>query len=209
MVPPLTSQKRQKLKTILDVTTNVAVVLFAIVAIGALVKNYLAPQHANASVSIRKGTVFPKIAGLDYTQAPRTLILALNVDCRYCTRSIPFYNSLAAANQQNGDQVNITAAFINKDAALLKSYAEEKQLAVQTVAGVDLDKLGVQTTPTLILVDNAGKVLDSWRGELATDGEREVFAALDLPYRTKTGSTPTSKDIKKTIDTFDEQKVSV
>ncbi len=205
MVPSLSSPTWKKLKDILDVTTNIAVVLFAVVAIGVLVKNYLAPRDAKTP-AITKGTLFPEIAGVDYKQASRTLIVALNVDCRYCTRSVPFYNSLAEARQENSGQVNIVAAFINKDAELVKSYANEKQLSVQTVAGIDLDALGVNTTPTLILVDSAGKVLDSWRGELQPDGEREVFTALSLPYKPRSGPTSTSANVRKTVDIFDEQK---
>ena len=208
MVPSLRSQTRKKLKDILDVTTNVVVVLFAVVAIGVLVKNYFAPPGVKTSVAVKKGSVFPEITGVDYKQTPRTLIIALNVDCRYCTRSVPFYNSLAEARQENANQVNIVAAFINKEQALVKSYAEEKKLSVEAIAGVDLDKLGIHSTPTLILVDSAGKVLDSWSGELQPDGEREVFTALGLPYKPKAGSTSTEVNVKKTTDIFDEQKAA-
>ena len=208
MVPSLDSHSRKRLKSILDVTTNVVVILFAVVAIGVLVKNYFAPQRTKTSDAIKKGSVFPEIAGVDYRQTARTLILALNVDCRYCTRSVPFYNSLASARQENAGQVNIVAAFINKDPALVKSYADEKQLSVQAIAGVDFDKLGIHSTPTLILVDSAGKVLDSWSGELQPDAEREVFAALGLPYKSKAGSTSTAVNVKKTTDIFDEQKTA-
>jgi hypothetical protein len=97
MLPSLASQTRKKLKNVLDVTTNVIVVLFAVVAIGVLVKNYLAPYGVRTSGAVMKGSTFPEIAGADYKLASRTLILALNVDCRYCTRSVPFYNSLAEA----------------------------------------------------------------------------------------------------------------
>lgn len=206
MVPSLRLLTSKKLKDMLDVTTNVVVVVFAVVAIGVLVKNYFAPPDVNSSVGVTKGSVFPEIAGVDYKQTSRTLILALNVDCRYCTRSMPFYNSLAETRQENARQVNIVAAFINKDPALVKSYAEEKQLSVQAVAGVDLNKLGVHTTPTLILVDSAGKVLDSWRGELQPDREREVFDALGLSYKPKRVSSSATANVKKTIDIFDEQK---
>ncbi len=206
MVPSLDSQTRKRLKNILDVTTNVVVILFAVVAIGVLVKNYFAPQSVKTSIAITKGSAFPEITGVDYKQTPRTLILALNVHCRYCTRSVPFYNSLAQARQENADQVNIVAAFINKDLELVKSYTDEKQLSVPAVAGVDLDKLGVHSTPTLILVDSAGKVLDSWSGELQLDGEREVFAALGFRYKSKAGLTSTEANVKKTADIFDEQK---
>ena len=43
MVPSLGLLTRKNLKNILDVTTNVVVVVFAVVAIGVLVKNYFAP----------------------------------------------------------------------------------------------------------------------------------------------------------------------
>jgi len=208
MLPSLGSQTRKKLKDILDVMTSVVVVLFAVVAIVVLVKNYLAPQGVKTSIALQKGSVLPEIAGVDYKQTPRTLILALNVDCRYCSRSVPFYNWLAEARQENASRFNIVGAFINKDAALVKSYAEEKQLSIPVIAGVDLDKFGVHMTPTLILVDSAGKVLDSWRGALQPDGEREVFEALGLHYKPKSDSTSTSTNVKKTTEIFDEQKAA-
>lgn len=208
MVPSLRFT-RKRLKDILDVTTNVVVVVFAVVAIGVLVKNYFAPQGVKPSVAIAKGSALPEIAGVDYKLAPRTLILALNVDCRYCSKSVPFYRSLAEARQENADKFNIVAAFINKDSGLVKSYVEEKQLSVQSIAGVELEKLGVHMTPTIILVDSAGRVLDSWRGELQPDDEREVFGSLGLTYKPPAGSTSTTANFKKTIDIFDEQKAAL
>ena len=210
MLEALDLQTRKKLKDILDVTTNVVVVVFALVAIGVLVKSYFASKGGvNTSVPISRGSAFPQIPGVDYNKSPRTLILALNVDCRYCTRSVPFYNSLAEARQENTKQLNIVAAFINNEEGLVKSYVEEKQLSVHAVSGVDLNKLGIQMTPTIILVDSNGKVLDSWRGELQPDGEREVFEAVGLPYKPRTGSTSTETNVKKTVDIFDEQNVAL
>lgn len=128
------------------------------------------------------------------------------MDCGFCTKSVPFYNRLAEARRENAGQFNIIAAFINKEDDRVKSYAEEKQLSVQTIAGVDLDKLSIHTTPTLVLVDSAGKVLDSWRGALRPDGEREVFDALGLPYKPESRSNSSAANVKKTADIFDEQK---
>lgn len=197
----------KKLKNVLDVTTNVAVVVFAVVAIGVLAKNHLAPRAAATQGGVRKGSTFPEIAGADYRQARRTLVLALNVDCRYCTRSIHFYNRLAEARREHAGQFSLVAAFINKDEDRVKSYVEEKQLAVQMTAGVDLDKLGITTTPTIVLLNEGGKVLDSWRGALQADGEREVFEALGVPYEPERGeSTSTAAGVRKTVDIFDEQK---
>jgi len=207
MVPSLHLRTRKKFKAILEVITNIVVVSFAVVAIGVLVKNHFAPSIKKDGIALTKGSIFPAIAGVDYSRTTKTLILALNVDCRYCSRSVSFYNSLAEARrQENANNIDIVAAFINNDATLVKSYAEQKQLLVHTISGVDLDQLGVHMTPTLILIDDAGRILDSWRGELQADGEREVFAALDLPYRPNAGSTATAANVRKTADIFDEQK---
>ena len=50
MLPPLRLLTGKKLKDILDVATNVVVVVFAVVAIGVLVKNYFAPQSVKNTV---------------------------------------------------------------------------------------------------------------------------------------------------------------
>ena len=161
-----------------------------------LVKNYFAPD-VKTSVAIKTEPSFRRSRCRLQTESSN-LILALNVDWRYfCTRSVPFYNSLVEVRQQDAGRVNIVAAFINK-AKGRSRVTDEKQLTVQAIAGVDLDKLGVHTTPTLILVDSAGKVLDSWRGELQPDGEREVFAVpicrtsrgLAQPLRQQTSKRP-------------------
>jgi len=209
MVPSLGLPTWKKLKAFLDVTTSIVVVLFAVAAIGVLVKNYFAPEDAKTSAAgLKRGSTLPQIAGVDFKQTPRTLVLALNVDCPYCSKSVPFYNSLAEAQRENAAHFNIIAAFINQDSALVQSYTEEKQLLVHAIVGVDLDKLGVHMTPTLILVDSAGKVLDTWRGALQLDGEREVFEALGLSYKPNPGSTATTVNIKKTVDIFDEYKTA-
>ena len=70
MVPSLDSLTKKRLKTTLDVTTNVVVILFAVVAIGVLVKNYFAPQGVRSSVAVEKGSLLPEIAGVDYKQTP-------------------------------------------------------------------------------------------------------------------------------------------
>src|SRR5688572_12200644 len=209
MVRPLRILTGKKLRQILDVTTNVVVVVFAVVAITVLVKNYFAPPTTDTRVTVTKGSVFPAIAGVDYNQAPRTLILALNVDCRYCTRSVPFYNLLGEARHENPGRFDMVAAFINSDPQLVKSYADEKQPSVQAIAGVDLDKLGIHMTPAIVLVDSTGTVVDSWSGLLQPDGEHEVFGALGLPYRAAAGSTSTAANVRKTADIFDEQKATL
>ena len=63
MIPSSDLPKRKRFKDIVDVTTNVVVVVFALVAIGVLVKSYFAPQGVKTSVAVRTGSIFPEIPG--------------------------------------------------------------------------------------------------------------------------------------------------
>lgn len=70
-----------------------------------------------------------------------------------------------------------TVAFIPEANSEAENYAGR-------TLGVRFDSIrtgsapGVSATPTLLLVDQAGKVLKAWIGQLAAPGEEEVFKAI-------------------------------
>lgn len=43
---------------------------------------------------------------------------------------------------------------------------------------MSLNKLGVQGTPTLLLLDDSGTVLQTWVGKLTPEREQAVLSAL-------------------------------
>jgi thioredoxin-related protein len=197
-----------RLKHYLEVITNIVVVLFVVLAVVVIAKNYLTSRNKEtASAKIKVGSIFPNIPETNYGQSPKTLVIALNVYCHYCTQSIPFYQRLAEAQKENNNSFQAVAVFLNKEADLVKQYVEEKKLSVNFVPSVDFDKLNITSTPTLVLIDNAGKVLKSWVGELSEDREKEVFEEIGIPYKPEeVKSTTTTSEVKKTIDVFDENK---
>lgn len=78
------------------------------------------------------------------------------------------------------------------------------------MSSVDLSGLQIPLTPTLVLVDRDGRVLNSWTGQLSEDEEKTVFGALGVPYKARAAtSTTTAAKTKKTIDVFDENRPSL
>ncbi len=61
MVRSVDRQTRKKLKDILDVTINIVVVLFAVLAIAVLLKNYFAPPREKTTVTVKTGSIFPDV----------------------------------------------------------------------------------------------------------------------------------------------------
>jgi hypothetical protein len=60
----------------------------------------------------------------------------------------------------------------------VEQYKERNQLDVESVAALNYNALNVNGTPTLILVDSTGRVLEFWVGKLSQEEERQVMEAV-------------------------------
>lgn len=85
----------------------------------------------------------------------RTLLSLFFAECLPCIAEVPELNSLAAAHADMG-----VYAVTFDDATTAKGFVAQRGLQVPVVADAKayLDALGVQTYPTLILVDEHGRV---------------------------------------------------
>ena len=206
-----------KLKTHLEVAANVAVVTVVVLAVTFAAKQYFGAARRDAGPDrIKIGTTLTEFPQVDYGRYPKTLVLALNVNCHFCVSSIPFYQRLVQAQTENPSSFQAVAIFLNEEAELVKQFADEHKLPVVTVPSADFAGLKIIGTPTLLLVDDKGKVLDAWFGQLPKEEERNVFEALGVPYKppaesattVTTSASPTAARavarVEKTAQVFDE-----
>jgi hypothetical protein len=118
-----------------------------------------------------------KLPGVSPGAATLTFVIVLSSQCEYCLHDLPLYKRLSGARSSSGGMLHLIAILPEKTAtatAFLKS------------SGVDTDKVlsmaplevGVQMVPTLLLLDENGKLKRYWVGEMNQDREREVLAVL-------------------------------
>ena len=109
----------------------------------------------------------------------RALFVVVSPTCHFCNDSMPFYKQIMDERNQKGSAVKVIAA-VPADAAKPEEEKHLTSAGVQPDALVTLDfsKIKVPGTPTLLLVDNQGKVLDIWVGKLDEPRQREVLARL-------------------------------
>jgi hypothetical protein len=161
-----------EMKTKIEAIANVTVIVVAL-ALGCVVLNrYVASSRAPRSVAA--GDRLAKIPGLDWNQHRRTLVLVLNTGCHFCQDSIPFYQKLAQAQRPGRDVPEIVAVFPN-EAEMVRQFTAHEGLTIQSVPGVPLEKLHVNGTPTLILVNREGLVERSWIGVLTARQEMDLL----------------------------------
>ncbi len=167
------------MKSKVEVAANVIVILLAVV-IGSV---FLMDRFANSGPGpneVKAGDQFPGLRAYDWKAHDRTLVLALRNGCHFCEASMPFYRRLAKLEQSNQIGAHLIAVFPD-DPAVVRQVVETQQLTIDVVSGFELGQVKVQATPTLILVDEQGRVSKVWMGELPAAGEAEVIAAISKP----------------------------
>jgi hypothetical protein len=167
------------MKNKVEVAANVVVIVLA-VAIGSV---FLMDRFASGSPGpneVRVGDQFPGLPAYNWKAHNRTLVLALRNGCHFCEDSMPFYRRLAQLEQSNQIGVHLIAVFPD-DPVVVRQVVETQQLTIEVVAAFELGQVKVQATPTLMLVDEQGRVSKVWMGELQAAEEAEVIAAISKP----------------------------
>lgn len=160
----------------IELLANIAIIVVALVLGGVMVKKYLLPGEPagpQPPAPIQPGTQI-SLSDVDWAQSDQTLLLVLSDTCHFCTDSAPFYKRIVQEKSARGGTRLI--AVLPQDVEKGKAYLGKLGVSVDEVKQSSLAAVGVRGTPTLILVDKAGKTLSSWVGQLPPDKEAEVLS---------------------------------
>ena len=168
-------------KPSLEAVTNVTIIVFCLVVGFVLIRtHFFPPQPPAAQVAIRKGDRVEILKRTVPSGSSRALLLALSPQCGFCSQSIPFYRRLVA-ERVRGRPRHLSLVGVVANAAQIP---EEKQLLA--AAGVELDHWAaidftaarLPGTPTLVLLDDSGRVDEVWVGKLDGPAEERVVERL-------------------------------
>jgi len=169
-------------KSKLDTIANIAIIVVCIIAAVVLVQNQILPrfQHQPARPSeAAKGETLAALRDVVPAGTQKALVMAISPTCHFCTDSMPFYKQLLDKRNQSQSPLKVIAAVPDAKAeAAEQANLAEHGVQPDALVHVDFSKIKVPGTPTLLLVDDRGKVLNVWVGKLDESREREVLAQL-------------------------------
>lgn len=157
-----------------ELLANVAIVLVAVMIGAVLVRGYFFSRPAEAPKNIAAGTKV-SLPGVEWERNGKTLVLALQKGCHFCSESAPFYQRLVQAAAAKGVKI---VAVLPQPQDESRQYLEGLAIPVADIRQAALGSLNVKGTPTLILVNDKGEVAASWVGKLPSDKESDVLARL-------------------------------
>jgi thioredoxin-related protein len=177
-----------------ELLVNITVIVLGAAVLFFLVKTYRATRNSSAAVQEpRAGDQLPAIPGIDWKANSRTLVLALKKGCHYCEDSMPFYRQLAQLSEQNALKANLVAVFPDSSADV-DEIAKTEKLSLRTVSNVPLYILKIPGTPTMILADSSGKIIQDWIGVLSDQQQQQLLALLQVEKPANAGSASVSSN---------------
>src|SRR3974377_1005023 len=144
----------------IEVAANIVVILVAVVVGSVFLKDrfFSTPSEPN---EVKAGDKLTNLEGWDWSAHDQTLVLGLRKGCHFCEDSAPFYQRLAPKPQQGGSTI---VAVVSAPAAAVKEVVQSEGLRIHALAGVPFEKLKIDATPTLLLVNRNGTVVNAWIG---------------------------------------------
>lgn len=168
-----------KLNKRIELVVNLAIILVVILIGVFFVKNYLLPSRSTPETVDYRVPAGTKVSlpEIDWAQNGETLLVVLKKGCRFCAESAPFYQRLASETAaKNGVRL---VAVLPQEINEAKQYLSSLNVPIDEVRQAELAALGVRGTPTLILVNGKGEVVESWAGKLPAEDETEVLRRIE------------------------------
>ena len=162
--------EKQTLAKKIEIASNVAIIVLAVVLVGVFVRNYWMKPAEPESAKVGQ-----QLNLANWSASGNTLVLGLSTTCHFCSESAGFYRELV---QKCAEQHVRTVAVLPQSLVEAKAYLQGEGVVVNEVREMPLSDIKVAGTPTLMLVDANRVVKAVWIGKLSPDDEKGVYAKL-------------------------------
>jgi len=159
----------------IEMAANIAILIVSILMGVVLVQRYILAPSNPAPPTVSAGTAV-SLPDVDWAGNGRTLLVAIQEGCHFCSESAPFYQRLVREASNNHVPV---VAVLPQAIESGQKYLNDIKVPINNIRQAPLKSIGVGGTPTLLLVDNTGKIVTGWIGKLAPDKEAEVLSKLN------------------------------
>lgn len=154
---------------------NLIIVIVFAVFLAVVVQKYFFSTPDFIAHRPPTGTKFV-LDGVDFSKNRKSIVLALQRTCRFCSESIPFYQELVKVAEFRDDLGFL--ALMPGESDENQAYLESNSVLRFNLIQVKLEEVGMNATPTLLIVNDEGVVLGSWVGKLSPEVEKEVIFKL-------------------------------
>jgi len=162
----------------LEKTAAATMVVSFLLLAGVTTRSFVLSRRPDpATVPLLKIGQAVKLPGVSPGAARLTLVIVLSSQCTYCLHDLPLYRRLSVARSSSGGMLHLIAVLPEKTATAT-AFLESSGVGTDNVLSMAPREVGVQMVPTVLLLDDKGRLERYWVGDMNQEREREVLAVL-------------------------------
>ena len=155
----------------LEKITHCALIALCVASLAVLAKREL---HSPGGGGARRTSWVGEhivVPGIDWSAAPRNVLIGLRSNCPYCKASMPGYRKLSRMRSAGkGIRIYVISS---EPERVTSDFLSKSGVSPDAVGRVDMPALGMLTTPTVYVVDGEGVV----QGEYVGAGQDSALIA--------------------------------
>lgn len=159
----------------LDRLATIGIIVILIIIGVSIWRNHTGVRVGSTPLAIKVGEILAEIPKWDYAAHEQSLIVFASTSCRFCNASMDFYKRIAVSPVKD----SFLLAYPDKKESV-SAYLSDKNFSGQVLPEITLNKYNVTSFPTLVLVDQRGKIKQVWVGMLQSQQEHDVFKQLGI-----------------------------
>jgi peroxiredoxin len=159
-----------------DQVANLAFTVCCIGLLAIAVTRYWPAEQAKKEAHAKEGFLAegtPDPFALARSEPARPLLpVFISSDCHVCTDSLPFYKRLADRAARSSGKTELIFVSMEPEEHV-SAYLRAAGIANVRIASVGRPP-GISGTPSILMLDGAGRVQRSWAGRLGRQQERDI-----------------------------------
>ena len=152
--------------------SNIAVIVVAVVIIFSFLRHDFGSSN-RSNPAFKASTVH--LTSITNTPSKLNVVLGISTTCRFCEKNMGFYKKLSGL--ETPDKIAFYTIF-PQPREEANSFLQQKGIHPTGVISSPLSEYSIMGTPTLLLVNSAGKVEHSWVGALDSTRQAEVLQQI-------------------------------
>jgi hypothetical protein len=155
---------------------DLSLTLLALAVIAALAETFFLP---GILTTWSLGTLAGNALGISasHPSQQETIVLTLQVGCDYCTRSAPLFREIIKRAARPRSPKSVVAVLPDPLEAS-RSYLESIGVRVSDIRQVPLRAMGIEGTPTLLVLTEKGRIRAVWHGEQPLSNSSTIFRVI-------------------------------
>lgn len=156
----------------LEIVANAAIIVLAIVLTIVLAQKFFF-DSSDKPETVKVGDEI-NIPELIFSKNEKTILVALQPHCPYCTESANFYRTIQNSISTKGSIRSV--ALFSPEIQTEKEYFRELNVEFDEIKKISFEPLKIRATPVILVLDKNGKIESVWNGKLPPQKENEFLS---------------------------------